>query len=1126
MIAFITTAMLYLASPSMNIYSQESHIPHKQNIILGKVTDANNEPLIGVSVTLKGTSIGVTTDVDGTFLLRAEVTPASQLVLSYVGMETLTVSLSSRNEKGQWILVMKENAANLDEIVVTGYQNIRKNELTGSIKQLKGEDVLQSAKFSIDQMLAGQIAGMMVVNTSGEPGATPKIRIRGASSLYSNKAPLWVLDGIILEDIDPNNNIDYSDLDSEDAAYLIGNAIAGVNPQDIESITVLKDAAATALYGVQAANGVIVVTTKKGKAGPTRVSYSGGITINMRDDYSKLNLMDASERIQLSQEIEQSGMILTRYAQDIGYEGLRFQRNNKGIFEGKQIANDADFNAALARMKERNTDWYDILFRNALSHNHTASLSGGNNNTTFYASLGYNNSQGTATGNESSRYTAMAKLSTWVGEKVYINFQLNGSIKENKGFYSSVNPDEWARTTSRTIPAFYDDGSPFYYQTGEENPGLATVVSPLVINYLEEIKNTGSEGKTTDLTGKLDVRWNIWDKIRYEFSGSVVQQTAATQAWATERSHAAAQKRGYNYGDPAVLPQGIIELASALPYGGMYNDSHSGQISYTLRNQLAYEKEIAKNHVFSAQAISEIRSISTKGYRDLAYGYRRDRGHLISPQMNEQNWSAINSARILESSITDNIKNYVSWLGFASYAWKAKAMLNANIRMDGSNQFGDNPKYRFLPVWSVSGRYILSEENFVKKIPAISYLALRASYGIQGSVDKATSPNLVAAIGAYNPDLHMEKSTIYMMPNPSLRWEKTTAYNIGLDFSLWNKRIAGAVDAYRKKGEDLIMTYTISQVNGDNKHKINAGAMNNTGFEMDITAYPVRTKNWEASLNLIYAYNHNVLTKADPVTKTLNGSDQIKSNEQLIAGNMLVVGEALGTLYSYRLAGLDHATGLPIFYESGSSTYLVDGVEIPNYTLYKHAADIVKSGVKTPHTTGAINPALRYRNLRLRASFGYSIGAVKRLPSLLREAKYMLDPASNVSREYANRWKTPGDEAHTNIPVIYNSESYTNLPQKTGGLNAPTVVKGVSLYDYSDARIASTDNIRMSSLSLTYLIPERIAKSMHIADAMLSLQVTNLFLIANKAWNGRDPEQTSKNASLPSTYTFNLNLNF
>jgi TonB-linked SusC/RagA family outer membrane protein len=1113
-----------LVQPSTAAYAQGADL--KQDFIAGKVVDEKNAPIAGVTVSIKGSSIGAITDLDGTFLLRAPLNPDAQLHLSLLGMQPLTLSLKDRPQKGVWKIILKETEQNIDDIIVTGYQNIKKNELTGSIKQVKAIDIMQSGKLSVDQMLAGQIAGMQVITSSGEPSATAKIRIRGTSSIVSNKAPLWVLDGIILEDIDPNRQIDYSNLDGDDAAYLIGNAIAGVNPQDIESINVLKDAAATALYGVQAANGVIVVTTKKGREGPPKIAYNGSASVNMRDYYSELYLMNSAERVLLSKEIEELGLKLSYYPTDIGYEGLRYQLNNKGYFEGKQIASRQDFSTALATMAERNTDWYALMFRNAVSHNHTVSLTGGNEATTYYASLGYNQTPGTAKGSESERYNAMVKLSSWVGKQLYVNFQLSGSMTENAGFHSAVTPDSWARNTSRTIPMYYDDGSLFFFED-ELYTNLKVSEHRITKNYLNELQETGQSGKVSSLNAKLDVRWNIWDKLRYELSGSVVSQNSGLQSWATEYSNHVASIRGYLY--DVVAPGSVAWEMSPLPYGGVFNSSSSEQVSYTLRNQLAYEKIFSQEHVISAQATSEIRSVVANGFSSEAFGWREDRGQLISPVVTVNNYALLVAQDIVSPVITKNAKNYVSWLGFASYSYKGKAMLNGNIRMDGSNQFGDNPKYRFLPVWSVSGRYILTEEAFLKHSSALSYLALRASYGLQGNVDKNTSPDLVAKIEPYNSYYHFDMSSIEMLPNPDLRWEKTVSYNAGLDVSLWDRRIAGTVDVYKKMGSDIIMTTQVSQVTGETSVKINAGNMENTGLELDLIGYPVRTKNWELSVNLIYAYNKNVLTKANVLIDNADDNKSITANKKkMVGGSALIVGEALGTIYSYRFAGLDHSTGLPVFYDNGSTTYVnSSGVEAPNYMALPETVDLVVSGLSTAPTSGGINLSLRYKNLRLRTNLAYSLGGVKRLPRLSNSLSDLLDPATNVSQEFANRWKTPGDEAFTNIPVLYDSDTYTSSSAYYKQYVGSPALSGRTLYDLSDVRVASTDNIRMNSASLSYLFHDKWTEALHVSDVMLSFQVTNLFLIAHKEWHGLDPEQNvNANASLPRTFTLNLNVNF
>lgn len=275
-----------------------------QTKVSGHIIDNNGEALLGAVVQTKdgsGNSYAVA-DLDGCFVINVKDPSKSVLVVSMISMVTQEVKLNGRTEIE---IVLQPDVATLDQVVVTGYQTKSKRELASAVAIVKTEDIKVQGAMSIDQMLQGQVAGMTVTQTSGSPGSSAKIRVRGTSSIIGNKSPVWVLDGVIL---DEPVDVDHSDLSGDDAEYLVGNAIAGVNPNDIESITILKDASATAIYGIQAANGVIVVTTKKGKSGKAKVSYSGNATLQQRDSYRRLNLMDAYDRIILSRDINEAGL--------------------------------------------------------------------------------------------------------------------------------------------------------------------------------------------------------------------------------------------------------------------------------------------------------------------------------------------------------------------------------------------------------------------------------------------------------------------------------------------------------------------------------------------------------------------------------------------------------------------------------------------------------------------------------------------------------------------------------------------------------------------------------------------------------------------------------------------------
>ncbi len=1099
---------LQLLSIVVLLLSSSQVMAQKVRVVTGHVYDPGKEALVGVTVAVKGsTSGGAITDENGRYMILVPNESGTVIVFSSIGFEKKEVAVG---DKKVIDVTMTEKSAYLDEVVVTGYQNVNRRELASAVSQIEMDEIKLSDKFSIDQMLAGQVAGMSVTTTGGGPSATPKIRIRGTSSLYGNTAPLWVLDGIILDDNsvnwDASGNLDPL---AEDAQYLVGNAIAGVNPNDIESITVLKDASATAIYGVQAANGVIVVTTKKGRNGPAQVTYNGSVSINQRENYRRLYLMDAGERVQLSKDLLDSRLSYTRKDFNLGYEMLKAQ------YDAKKLTR-SQFDAAVTEMIDRNTDWFDLLFRNAVTQNHTLSLSGGNESSTYYSSVGASISQGTAREEVSKRYTATLKVNSWISPKVYIGFQLNGSITDNQGYHSSFNPDSYARETARTIPAYNADGSLFFYRPYESFSTSNMANQTYAFNALHESQTTGNYADLASLTGLMNFVWKIYDGLRYEMTGSYVYNATKTTTWAQEDSYYVNQLRGYVFDELEFGSSFWNE--SVIPQGGVLSKSEATKTTLDIRNTLSYSKDF-KGHLVSALATSEIRSVITDGFSGTHYGWMPERGQVISPSYTDAYIVDLKNGAFTPV-ITDNRANTVSWIFSGIYSYKDKYTLNANVRMDGSNQFGENPKYRFLPIWSVAGKYALTNEAFMKPYEDwLSYLALRLSYGIQGNVDKGTSPDLVMQIGSIDSNIGMATSTVAYWPNEDLRWEKTTQYNVGLDFSFLLDRITATVDFYKKVGTDMIVNKTISAVNGYTIRKINGGNVNNSGVELAVKFTPLQTKDMRLVIGFVHSYNKNELIKANDETNN--------TRENMLSGSALIEGEALGTIYSYPFAGLDHETGLPVFYDkkgNTSATWLSKTYK--NYTLYEDEIELVKSGVVSPPHTGGINLEYRWKEWILRGSFTYSLGAVNRLPFIYGDYDSVFDPEKNVTREILNRWREPGDELHTNIPALYDDNTYTNLGIRPMRANVDHIY-GTSMYDYSTARVCSTNNLRLRSLSLSYIFNKKVLKKMHLSNFQISAQANNLFIIADKRWHGFDPEQgSSANSSIPRTYSLSVTIGF
>lgn len=350
-------------------------------VIKGVVKDEREQPLPGVTVLIKGTTIGVATDSKGEFSLTTVKQDSLTLLFSFIGMKSREVKWT-----GQKMLhvVLQDDSHDMEEVVVTGYQTISRRESASAISTVKAKDIMVQGVGSIDQMLQGRIPGMMVLNTSGEPSATPKIRIRGNATINGNKSPVWVVDGVILEQDVP---FTASDINSEDAEYLIGNAIAGLNPQDIETITVLKDASATAIYGVKAANGVIVITTKKGVVGRPVISYNGNLTLNTRPSYKNYHRMNSRERVLFSRQLVESNMNFGRVPTGETYEAAYEQLMSKQISQ-------VEFEQKVETLQRRNTDWFDLLFRSDVTHTHALNVSGGTEAVKYYVSAGYSNIEG------------------------------------------------------------------------------------------------------------------------------------------------------------------------------------------------------------------------------------------------------------------------------------------------------------------------------------------------------------------------------------------------------------------------------------------------------------------------------------------------------------------------------------------------------------------------------------------------------------------------------------------------------------------------------------------------------------------------------------------------------------
>ncbi len=1070
--------------------------PRKGHII-GKVQDRNGVALPGVAVMIKGTSIGTETNTVGNYDLDLKGRSSGVIVFSCLGYSIQEINYTGQTHMN---VTLQDDAQALNEIVVTGYGNYNRSEYVGAVTQIKADDILVPGELTIDQMLQGVVPGMSVINTTGKVGGTPKIRIRGTSTILGNQEPLWVVDGVIQTNPTPVPN-DASPIsgDMEDLAQTAGNAISWLNPADIESITVLKDAASTAIYGSQAANGVIVITTKKASGGGLSVNYSGNVNVSQRPTYGLYDMMNSQEWMLFQQEMYEDRNQYTQAILPVGYGGLIQRLQNKEITV-------QEFEQEFRKMENMNTDWFDILFRSAVSHTHNVSVSAGGEKVQSRFSIGVNDTQGDAKGNDQLQFTASSNTTYRPNTKLSIDLSMNGSYRKVNDFAFGVDPYDYAMNTSRAIPAYNEDGSYFYH----EKYGLTSHSIPQKnyynYNILNEIENTGAETVTHTFQTNLSIRW---DFLRhFQFQGDVNMSLASVnmKSWATEYSNYITSIRGYEYG--SVLPNSAEELASPLPYGGLLNTQNNSTFNWSVRAAFVYNNTFKEKHRLTMNLGFQMTSNKIDGFTNMRYGYLKYRGEAyanvptsITPVTgaNSQE-TTLHEDMKNGSSVVNTISNQLSEYFTAVYSYDDRYVVNMNARLDASNRFGQDQNKRFNPTFSLGGKWRIGEEPFMDFAENwYDMFDISFAYGWRGNAVTAVSPYLIAQDGGIHDYFHQYYLTIKSLPYPDLGWERTRDWNAGVSFSFFKGRLSADFNYYDKYSS-VLSSHDIPVEYGDLNAYIDGSIMKNRGYEFIISATPVRTKDWTWSLSFNTSREHN----------TVENNNRINSPEDYLTGAAIVPGESYGTFWAFDFTGLDHETGHPTFNNMDE-------------TPEDFREFLVKAGCTEPDIYGGINTSLRYKNLHLRAAFAISLGAQGWLPSYYATSG-MPRPEVNVPRYMFDRWREPGDELYTDIPAI--PEGNTNATYVTlyygddGTSQYNTSI--YTMYNQSTARIANTDFIRCRSISLQYDLPKDFVNRIGMINAYVTATLTNPFVVAfDKRWEGRDPETMS----WPTRRTFSISLN-
>ncbi|HMI01065.1 MAG TPA: SusC/RagA family TonB-linked outer membrane protein [Pedobacter sp.] len=1074
--------------------------------VRGRVLDETGNPLTGASVRLKGSDKSAHTNARGEFSL-AGVQTGAVVVVTYVGYLNREVTVTDGNA-GSLEIVMSVDVSSLSEVAVvsTGYQTIAKERSAGSFTQVNMEVVAnRTTSMNVLQSLDGLVPGLVVNNVPNRS----QILIRGLSTTGgttgtgTTSQPLYVVDGLAMPKIDGGDNLP--------------DMILGINPQDIESITVLKDATAASIWGARASNGVIVIKTKSGKLNSKlRVNYSGFVNFQGKPDLGYNNLLSPSQFVETGKEIFNTPGYLPQYPYATvsalnggGITPLELLLYNPKGRTAEQQAFSLD---SLAGLDNRG-QIKDLFYRDALLSNHTASISGGGDKYAFYASTSYTNLVSNIPGekNENIKINLRQDLKVNKNLSFYVISDLsnnNGSKKRNLEIGSA--PVDYFFTPYQMFRDVNGSNLSIPFMTNMSNEILADAQSrgriSLDYNPLDEFNygSTKSDGLLARLNG--GVKLNIIKGLTFDGTYGYIKGKNKIRDIESQQSYTL-RREVLTFAvaaNPTIVPKYYLPAT-----GSRMTTINGDQHKWDIRNQLTYDNTFGKHEItllagqeaqeqFNAALQTRIRgfdeTLLTPGIADYVAIASLVQGTILP------NLSTIGSSMINDTfSTNETTTRFTSYYANLSYTFDRKYALNGSWRIDQSNLFGKDKSAQNKPIWSAGARWNISNEEFMKPVNWVQNLALRLTYGLTGNspeVGVASSRDITRPSGS--PFFPGSIGMLIVTPgNPQLSWESTKTLNAGLDFSVLNGRLSAGIDVYQKKTTDLLgLIYPNSLTGFPTGIVGNQGDITNKGIEVGLSSTNVKSKDFSWSTNWNFAHNKSMVDKITVATIVTTGAQQVVANVR--------EGYPAYTVFAYKYGGLDN-TGAP-------QAILADG-SVTKARLGTKPEDIVYMGTMQPVWNGGLTNDFQYKDFRLSANIIYNMGHVMRRQ---RNLTYGGQLRRNVSADFLDRWKVTGDETRTNIPgYITNSN--------------PNSVAGTYNTDYftmGDVNVVSASFVKLRDITLFYDLPKFLVNKIKAQGVTFRAQLSNVMLWkANKY--GIDPEfQGVVAPSNQNTVTIGANVSF
>ncbi|KAA0992173.1 TonB-dependent receptor [Dyadobacter aurulentus] len=959
--------------------------------VTGKVLDEKGAGLPGVNIAIKGTTKGTSTDVEGNFKLVVDGN-TSVLVFSFVGYQGQEVTVG--DQTAFEIKLVPDNSQ-LNEVVVIGYGTQKVADLTGSVASINTTTTRSLPVSTIDQKMIGQVAGVQIQQVSGAPGAGSSVKIRGSGSLGAGNEPLYVVDGMPYS----------SGLNANT------NPLLFINPNDIESVTVLKDASSTAIYGSRGANGVIMITTKKAGYDRTDVSFSSMRGVQTVPQRGRPQLMNQREFADFQRD-------------RIAIAVRRLENRAATIEDYPEAYRNLD------ALQGPGTDWYDLLLQSAPVQDHNLSIQKGSKESLLSFSLGYFNQEGTV------KYTGVERFSSRIGfdskigkvfkvgaslQPTYIN-QKRTQTNSNRGDILGV--ANWANPVTSPYDA-NGELVPYIVSPQSKYHSAWSFANPLFV-----LRETVQSERSFQNLGIAFAEWDITPELRFK--------TSINTIWSTSKF---SQYIPSTVGSPNTPP--VAGTGSAIKNTGQ-------SFNWLVENTLNYEKE------FGDHRINALLGYTTQKFRGTSVS-------LTAKPFANDLIQTINAAQAINAWGEDvNEWSMISYLGRLNYAFKNRYLLTATFRSDGSSRFGANNRFAFFP--SVAAAWRVSEEAFFQENKLINNLKLRASFGKSGNNNIGNYSHLAAiSAGAYVFGNNQVTAATVGLSNPFLGWEESNQIDVGADLEMFNSRLSLAVDYYYRKSMNMLLPDVIPAITGFNSQTVNKGNIRNTGIEIALGGTPVAgTFNWDVNLNL--AFNRNrVLSLND------NGDRILAGNNDNNATNVTVVGKPIGQFFGYVFDGLYTAEDIanpeiiktPQVYEGNIRYRDINGdgviTDMLDYTII---------GNPQPDFIFGFTNSFSYKGLSLNVIVNGQRGG--QVMNGLRQTVDNLQGFFNVSQEWTNRWKSaenPGDGRHYGIPKLTPSlghrvsslwvedASYLRISNVTLGYSLPDqlmkatrFIKGARIY--------------------------------------------------------------------------------